>query len=458
MALRSTAQTFAFILIVLTLALTSIPVGMGEGQSSDAGESPETESVLKGDDFTHSVMMELFVTTWCDRCPTAEEASTELNLEYGENFYYVSMICDVNDDADSRSEDYYVETYPTAVFDGGDEDDRGSENDTSGDSDKERYEDHVEACGSRDVSDTPVTLTVDVADGGGGNVDVSYSATYTGNSQWLDAHLRVYVTEQTSRHMNLEDEPIPYGFLDYAFDEDVQLYPQIEQTESTSVDTDGGEFDNIIVIAALFDKRTGMEGYTIQSASTEEYGDVTFADVEHSPEEPPHNKDVTVSCKAIGNFESIYVEVAACTADACLVPRDVPMEDDGNGGYIANIGSFDDDITIVHYRIVAEDSTGGKSRSPQYDIEFGEGGGDDGSGDTLMYGGGAVAILLLVLGGVFYMRNANASIDDDDGDDLFDSPGQHDGTLTDGFDSTSGSDPTAIHEGSSVENDDDVIF
>lgn len=407
MALKTIPTTILFILTFFIMVLSVLPQGMGLELASDGDPVPPVDGVMKGDDFTHSVMMELFVTTWCDRCPSAEEASTELNLEYGDNFHYVSMICDVNDDADQRSEDYLVETYPTAIFDGGDEDDRDSENDTSGEKDKERYEGHIENCGNRDVSATPVTLTVDVTDSGNGNISVSYSATFTGNSQWFDCRIRVYVTERTSRYLNIDNDPIPYGFLDYAFDEDAQLYPQIEQTDSTTVDTDGGDFDNIVVIAAIFDKRTGVEQYVVQTASTEVYGDVTFSDIEHEPEHPDHNEDVIVTCQAVGNFEEIYVETAPCTKDACTVPYDVPMEDDGNGGYIANIGSFDDDITIVHYRIVAEDAAGEKSRSVQHEFEFdGSGGGDD-SSNILMYGGGAVTILAVVLVGLFISKNSS---------------------------------------------------
>jgi len=155
-----------FVIIGIMMIVTAIPVNGQSYDQSDDGFTDQPDSVMKGEDFTHSVMMELFVTTWCDRCPAAEEASTELNLEYRENFNYVSMICDVNDDADQRSEDYLVETYPTAVFDGGDEDDRDSENDTSGEKDKERYEGHIENCGGRDVSATPVDLTVDISDQG----------------------------------------------------------------------------------------------------------------------------------------------------------------------------------------------------------------------------------------------------------------------------------------------------
>jgi len=379
-------------------------MGIGSRNTHQDVADSHADNVLKGEDFTHSVLLELFVTTWCERCPTAEEASTELNLEYVDNFHYVSMVCDEVDEADQRSEDYLVETYPTAVFDGGYEDDRDSENDTSGEKDKERYENAIESCGNRDVSSTPVDLTVGVTDQGNGNVEVSYSATYTGNDQWFDCHIRVYVTERVSRWPNDEGDPIPYGFLGYAFDEDLRLINQFEQSDQTTYDTDDGEFDNIVVIAAIFDKRTGVEQYVVQTASTEEYGDVIITDIEHRPDTPRHDQKVTVTCTAIGDIAEIYVDVAPCTDSSCLVPENVTMELVDGNSYEANIGDFGDEIVSVHYQIIAKDSNGQKSRSSTYEFFFDDSGGDDDSNKVLLYGGGTVVILGLALGGLLLSR------------------------------------------------------
>ena len=406
-----------FVIIGMMLIAASLPVQARSPDRRVDMDPHKPEAVLKGEDFTHSVMMELFVTTWCDRCPTAEEASTELNLEYTENFHYVSMICDVNDDADQRSEDYLVETYPTAIFDGGDEEDRDSENDTSGEKDKDRYEWHIENCGSRDVSATPVDLTVEVTDQGDGNITVSYSATYTGNSQWFDCHIRVYVTERVSRHPNVDDEPIPYGFLDYAFDEDIRLYPQIEQNDQTTVDTEGGEFDNIVVVGAIFDKRTGVERYVVQTASTEEYGNIILSDVEHTPESPRHAQNVIVSCDAVGDISDIIVEVSACTVSGCPVPEDIPMELIDDTYYEADIGRFGDDIVSVHYRVIATDSDGQTSKSASHEFFFDDSSEDDDSSSMMLYGGGAVLILGIALAALIVTRN-KAGIENKD-DEIF---------------------------------------
>jgi len=368
-------QFLTFLGILLLVATVLMP-------PASTGEVPHAAppQVEKGEDFTHNVLLELFVTTWCDRCPTSEEASVELNMEYGEHFSFVTMICDVNDDANARSEDYLVETYPTAIFDGGDEDDRASENDSSGESDKDRYEGHIESCGGRDVDATPVDLSVDVQDLGDGEVRVSYSATYTNTdptaSQWFDCHIRVYVTERVSRYNNLEDEPIPYGFLDYAFDEDLRLLNQAEQTDQVDVDTDGGEFDNIVVIAAIFDKRTGVEQYVVQTATTEE-NIIQISDVEWSPEYPENTDDMSFWADVAGNVDKVELEYAICTDGMCGAPEYVTMDLEDDTTYTATVGDFGSDAESIHFRIIATDPGGRETKSPLEELYFGQGGGGD---------------------------------------------------------------------------------
>jgi hypothetical protein len=74
--------------------------------------------------------------------------------------------------------------------------------------------------------------------------------------------------EKLSRWKNLDDDPIPFGFLDYAFDEDIIL--ESNEWHNTSIQwngTDALEYDvlnynNLAVIAALFDVEND---YTIQT-------------------------------------------------------------------------------------------------------------------------------------------------------------------------------------------------
>ncbi len=363
-------------LLVISSILFVIPADAGPA----APTAPPT--VQKGEDFTHSVMLELFVTTWCDRCPSTEDASVELNMEYGTNFNFVSMITDVNDDADDRKDDFAVTTHPTAIFDGGYRDDRTTENETE-ETDKERYEGHIEDCGERSVDNTPVDLSVDVEDEGDGVVRVSYSATYTGTgSQWFDSHIRVYVTERVSRYENLEEEPIPYGFLDYAFDEDLRLITQVEQSDQTTIDTDSGDnwdFDNIVVVAAIFDKRTGVERYVVQTATTET---VHLYDVTWDPEYPENTDNMTFRAEVTGDVAEVEVEYAICTEGSCGANQYVTMEVEEGTTYAASAGDFGSDAESIHFRIIVRDGGGKEVKSPLVEIIFGEKpGGGSGSHD-----------------------------------------------------------------------------
>ena len=72
------------------------------------GTNTEASTVIltpngKGDDFTHGVVLELFVTTWCGYCPSAEAVARQLNGLYGQNFMFVTMICDVNQNHNHRN-------------------------------------------------------------------------------------------------------------------------------------------------------------------------------------------------------------------------------------------------------------------------------------------------------------------------------------------------------------------
>jgi len=218
--------------------------------------------------FSHVPLLELFSTTWCQYSPSAEEAARELNAEYGEHFSFVTMLTDVNGDAAARSDHYQVAGVPDAVFDGGYRREIGRQYGT------DTYEGHIEDCGTRDPLPPRVELAVEAVDNGDGTMDVSYTATCTEALAlpFLDAHIRVYIVEKESRYLDIDESPIPYAFLDYAFDEDIRLLSQVEVSDTVTWDFSDDEnaaFDNLVVIAALFDKSTGVEGHAIQSATAE---------------------------------------------------------------------------------------------------------------------------------------------------------------------------------------------
>ena len=70
------------------------------------------------------------------------------------------------------------------------------------------------------------------------------NAGYTGN-------LRVYIVEPTSRWNNYNQEPYHFGFLGYAYNENISLEPQITLEKSITWNGDVTE-SNVMVIAVVF--------------------------------------------------------------------------------------------------------------------------------------------------------------------------------------------------------------
>ncbi len=341
-----------------------------------------------GDNFSHSVVLELFVTTWCQYCPDGEVEAARLNLIYKQNYHFMSMVTDVNDEAEARGDDYAVNSYPSAIFDGDYREDRTGNPDS--------YEGHIEACGERNVA--PITLTVSLEDEGDGNVRVGYSATYTGTTwPWQDVNLKVAMVEPISRYKNLHNESIPYGFVDYAFDKDITLYSQTEQSESTTWDASDCDLSNLIVIGAVYDSLTG---YGLQTASTETYADLLMGNVSWEPVHPGAGERITVSVPVEGDVANVTVEVAACSGDTCLREEVIQMTNDG-GTYSADIGKFKEGYSI-HMWVVAEDSEGAETKTIEYVIHIGKGGGDDGS--ESLPGFEALTMTLALFGAILITR------------------------------------------------------
>ena len=324
-----------------------------------------SEKPEKGEDFTHSVLLELFVTTWCQYCPDAEEKAVELNMEYGPNFHFVSMVIDENDKANQRGDDYGVVSVPTAEFDGGYREDRTG--------DPESYDGHIQDCGNRLVASIDLTVYQELDDDG--NLRIGYSATYNDVvPPVFRGHIRVYITERESRYINDRNESIPYGFLDYAFDKDIQLPTGVEMSESTTWDIASWDADpeNIVVIGAIFEDGTR---YSVQTASTEDAVNIQISDVAHTPEKPERSDVITVQATVTGDYQHVVLEYAPCTEDTCKTTETVEMKEIGENRFEAEMGPFSSDIVSVHYRIMANDSQGNEVRSPLVEILFDEGGG-----------------------------------------------------------------------------------
>lgn len=243
--------------------------------------NPNPTAELPVDDFTHAVLGEEFTATWCVYCPSAAENLMKIYEDipdepyYHDKFFFVALITDVNDKAEERMDDYPdVTGYPTVIFDGNDEKVSGGQSDTS------NYEQAIDNCGQRD--DTAISLDIQMEHLGADQLGVSVTMTWNEDATFGDptfnGYIRAYIVEKVSRYNNYDGDPYHFGFLDYAFEESVELEPH-EVKELTTVWTGGDhedkngdnfsdiDYENINIFVAFFnDESASADKYVLETA------------------------------------------------------------------------------------------------------------------------------------------------------------------------------------------------
>ena len=197
--------------------------------------------------FTHTVLAELGSTSWCPNCPRADERIYETYSSGNYPFYYVTLVYDLNSIAQKRGRQLSDSYIPMLYLDGGYEIVDNTAN----------YASSIANVAEREVN--PISLDVSASWQGNAKIDVSVSITNEGSQSYF-GHLRVYVTEITSRWNDEKGNPYHYAFLDYAFDKYVKIQAGDTYTETSTWDGSAnhggqtyGDIDpnNIMVIASI---------------------------------------------------------------------------------------------------------------------------------------------------------------------------------------------------------------
>jgi thiol-disulfide isomerase/thioredoxin len=140
-----------------------------------AGAKPgQTDYNKVTEEFTHTVFIEEGTATWCHNCPDMANKLNDLYNSEEYPLYFVALVSDENDDANSRLiDDYNVYGYPTAFFDGGKNVIVGSGVSVN------TYISKIMNCGQRDVHELNLSLSVEWL--GNGNLEITYSITNNEN-------------------------------------------------------------------------------------------------------------------------------------------------------------------------------------------------------------------------------------------------------------------------------------
>jgi hypothetical protein len=219
-------------------------------------------------DSTHTVFGTYGTATWCGYCKYAHGALKELYAEGALDFFYVSLVCDMNTIAYSHaSNDYNLYGYPTLWWDGGYKVDVGAGSIPAA---KSTYTSSINQAGARPVEDIDIDLSVAWLGGTEMKIDASVTnnegATYGG-------HVRVFITEIVSSMgwYDTAGQLYTFTFLDFAFNEPLSLSAGGSWSDSMNWDGSSHGYssiteDNIMVIAVVYNDEW-HQGYSYPPSS-----------------------------------------------------------------------------------------------------------------------------------------------------------------------------------------------
>ena len=246
------------ILLLMPLA------GANTNITTKTNQQPTTSSY----DFTHTVIGEYVTTTGCGYCPTASSQLYSIYNSGDYEYYYVSLVADMNSKIYKRVQELGVTAVPDVYFDGGYKNLLGAQDN------EQAYRNAITQCGERTVPDIDVDVTVEWK--GGGTLKITVTV-QNNEAEEYDGHLRVYIVEPESRWNDAQGHPYHFGALALPIDKSLAI-PQSQPCQLgdtyTFTKTWFGALngfgditeDNIMVIAAVFD---GETDYAVQTAAAE---------------------------------------------------------------------------------------------------------------------------------------------------------------------------------------------
>ena len=224
-------KKYLIIFILTLIALSSFSGAISENVSYKLNRKTNTTNESTADP-THIVFAEYATTTWCPSCPTASEAMYSIYQSGDYPFYYVSIVSDMNKIAEQRSRRYHNIVIPSVYLDGGDLNYFGNAGSVQATEDV--YRSLIEESGIRDVA-RPIDINMTVIWNGDAEITVTVDIKNNGNSFYFGI-LRIYVTEIESRWNDQKGDPYHFGFLDFAINRLIFLFPQKTKTISTTWD------------------------------------------------------------------------------------------------------------------------------------------------------------------------------------------------------------------------------
>ena len=191
---------------------------------------------------THTALAEYGTATWCGYCKYAHGALKELYAEGQLDFYYVSLVCDMNTKAYDRAKgDFNLYGYPTVWWDGGYKVNIGAGSVPSA---KSAYISSISSCGARSVKDVDINLVATWE----GSTKLKVECEVVNNeANTYDGTIRVYIVEKESS-MGWTDtagDLYTMAFLDWAFYEEISIPAGETFSNTTTWDGESNGYPNI---------------------------------------------------------------------------------------------------------------------------------------------------------------------------------------------------------------------
>ncbi len=249
-----------FIYLLIGMILFSSFAG---GISSTKIISQSSMKTKEESDYSHTVFAGIALTQGCVPCHNWNQEIYNAYISGGYDFHYSSMIVwDKNGDVLNRKaydwdSKYGVTTYPTSIFDGDYLRILGNS--------PEEIPDVLNTCGNRTVANITANLTLSWV----GNATINVTAAIQNNeATQYNGSIRAFITEIVSRYETAQGDNFYYGFLDFAFDENITISAGGSYTNSTNWngndhgDEQGNDFGdinahNIQVILAVYNSDNG---------------------------------------------------------------------------------------------------------------------------------------------------------------------------------------------------------
>lgn len=256
------------IIILLVMAIITImPLAGAVNLTKGIDDNKLTNKPISNDEFTHTVFSELGVTATCPYCPGASSKMYSIYDSEDYDFNYVSLVYNVGSEitkykVNKRAyEELGIDSVPQAYFDGKYSKVKGEP------SDETPYRTKIEAAGVREVPDLDVNVNVVFQE----NSVLEITGTVINNeAEEYNGHLRVYIVEPESRWNDANGNPLHFAVLDIPIDKNLALRRSLNNLPLTAAETydfsqtwrgsivgyNDISRDNIMVIAAVFDKET----------------------------------------------------------------------------------------------------------------------------------------------------------------------------------------------------------